>query len=506
MLALKQYELSNHLGNVLATVLDRRTMTSDKVLAYQTTFTGTTDGWTAGWSAAGTIYSATPPTTVAQNSNRLQCTATVSMGGIRKVIATTIGTAYTLTMDIDMGTAEGLYIMPRTTNGSNEFTGTNLAQVYLTSSGTYAVNFTATTSTTQLLVEKAGSVAQTFYIDNVKVEQSTPTLNSYPIADVVNAQYYYPFGSPMKTWKADGNDYRFGFGGMEKNDEIRGTGNSYTAEFWDYDARTGRRNNPDPVIKPYISSYATYSDDPINRIDPNGADDFYDRNGQLIKRTPLGNNIYVVNSSKKVFDLIYSSMMKKMDSESIDWTRVNNALAFYATPLPKLPVNENKQAVINIIWKYYLDLGYDPNKVEQFGLVDMDACGCTAQSSGPPETYEFATSNNRMLNYVRNASDIKSLWIHEYYHRQLQNGFTENDATQKGRAVHLQAYYSEVTNAVFASVSSEYRNHTINNIKTYLAGVSEDDAKTWQPKFEEALNGKFAKNKDGKYEFTLNTK
>ena len=70
ILALKQYELSNHLGNVLATVLDRRTLTSDKVLAYATNFTGTLDGWTAGWSAAGTLYNVTPPTTVSIDNNR----------------------------------------------------------------------------------------------------------------------------------------------------------------------------------------------------------------------------------------------------------------------------------------------------------------------------------------------------------------------------------------------------------------------------------------------------
>lgn len=272
MLAQKQYELSNHLGNVLATVLDRRTMTSDKVLAYATNFTGTLDGWTAGWSAAGTLYNVTPPTTVSLDNNRLQCTATTSMGGVRNVINTSVGVSYTLTLDIDMGTAEGLYIMPRASNGGNIYTGTNLAQVYVTSSGTYSVNFTASTTTTQLLVEKAGAVVQTFYVDNVKVEQSTPTLSSYPIADVVNAQYYYPFGSAMKTWKADGEDYRFGFSGMENDNEAKGDGNSYTTEFRQYDPRIGRWLSPDPLMAqfPSWSPYVYAFDNPILMNDPDG--------------------------------------------------------------------------------------------------------------------------------------------------------------------------------------------------------------------------------------------
>ncbi len=65
-------------------------------------------------------------------------------------------------------------------------------------------------------------------------------------------------------------DYRFGFNGMEKDDEITGSGNSYTAEFWQYDSRLGRRLNLDPVDQISISNYATFVNNPIFYTDPNG--------------------------------------------------------------------------------------------------------------------------------------------------------------------------------------------------------------------------------------------
>jgi hypothetical protein len=40
-----------------------------------------------------------------------------------------------------------------------------------------------------------------------------------------------------------GRVYRYGFNGQEKSDEIAGEGNHNTAEFWEYDTRTGRRWN-----------------------------------------------------------------------------------------------------------------------------------------------------------------------------------------------------------------------------------------------------------------------
>lgn len=69
-----------------------------------------------------------------------------------------------------------------------------------------------------------------------------------------------------------GNDYRFGFNGQEKVNEIAGIGNHNTAEFWEYDTRLARRWNPDPVRKPWESPYATFSGNPIYMVDPKGDD------------------------------------------------------------------------------------------------------------------------------------------------------------------------------------------------------------------------------------------
>ena len=49
---------------------------------------------------------------------------------------------------------------------------------------------------------------------------------------------------------SDSTRYRYGFNGQEKDNEVYGEGNSYTAEFWEYDPRLGRRWNCDPVSNP----------------------------------------------------------------------------------------------------------------------------------------------------------------------------------------------------------------------------------------------------------------
>jgi len=67
--------------------------------------------------------------------------------------------------------------------------------------------------------------------------------------------------------------YMFGFSGKEKDDEVyNSTGTSYTAMFWQYDSRTGRRWNLDPKPNPSISSYATFANNPIWFADNVGSD------------------------------------------------------------------------------------------------------------------------------------------------------------------------------------------------------------------------------------------
>ena len=64
--------------------------------------------------------------------------------------------------------------------------------------------------------------------------------------------------------------YRYGFGGQEMTNEIKGVGNSYTAEFWEYDPRLGRRWNLDPRPVTGISEYSVFGNNPIRFNDPQG--------------------------------------------------------------------------------------------------------------------------------------------------------------------------------------------------------------------------------------------
>lgn len=82
---------------------------------------------------------------------------------------------------------------------------------------------------------------------------------------------YFPFGSSMPGRSFNSSSYRYGFQGQEMDNEVAGvTGSHYTAEFWEYDSRLGRRWNIDPMVYPWQSSYAAFNNNPIVIIDPLG--------------------------------------------------------------------------------------------------------------------------------------------------------------------------------------------------------------------------------------------
>jgi RHS repeat-associated protein len=68
------------------------------------------------------------------------------------------------------------------------------------------------------------------------------------------------------------DDYRYGFNGMERDDEVKGVGNSYTTLFRMYDPRLGRWFSVDPKadLMPWQSPYSGMDNSPITKTDPKG--------------------------------------------------------------------------------------------------------------------------------------------------------------------------------------------------------------------------------------------
>ena len=86
---------------------------------------------------------------------------------------------------------------------------------------------------------------------------------------------YYPFGMQQTGTACSydlSSDYRYGYNGKEKDDEIKGEANSLDYGFRIYDPRVGKFLSTDPLQLqfPFMSPFIYAADDPISMIDEDG--------------------------------------------------------------------------------------------------------------------------------------------------------------------------------------------------------------------------------------------
>ena len=98
---------------------------------------------------------------------------------------------------------------------------------------------------------------------------------------------YYPFGMlmPDMSWQSSG--YRYGYNGMEMDNDIKGTGNHLSTHFRGLDPRVGRWGSTDPAEKsfPGRSSYISMGNNPVNFLDKLGDDEvFFNLDGSEVMR------------------------------------------------------------------------------------------------------------------------------------------------------------------------------------------------------------------------------
>ncbi|GAA4272075.1 RHS repeat-associated core domain-containing protein [Aquimarina gracilis] len=96
-------------------------------------------------------------------------------------------------------------------------------------------------------------------------------------AKVESYNNYYAFGMLQPNRHKDSKSYRYGFQGQEKDDEIKGEGNSVNFKFRMHDPRLGRFFAVDPLTKkyPHYSPFSFSGNKTVNAIELEGLEERY---------------------------------------------------------------------------------------------------------------------------------------------------------------------------------------------------------------------------------------
>ncbi|MCO5254176.1 MAG: hypothetical protein M9892_07435 [Bacteroidetes bacterium] len=159
----------------------------------------------------------------------------------------------------------------------------------------------------------------------------------YYVADVVSATLYYPFGQAMLSYSNEEFNYSFGMNTQEKEDDV--FEGAYSAEYWMYDSRLGRRWNNDPRPNPSISVYACFRNNPIWFSDIYG-DSIDVKFNQVLDDD--GNPTGVIN-----VEVTYTGKVLNNSSEEVDMSKVISGIE---SEFKRIIENKNIEFGNGITW------------------------------------------------------------------------------------------------------------------------------------------------------------
>ena len=135
-------------------------------------------------------------------------------------------------------------------------------------------------------------------------------------------EFYTPFGVGLKNRDFSSEKYRYGFNGMEKDDEVKGEGNSFDFGARIYDNRLGRWLSVDKIFNkyPHQSSYSFCFNSPLTFIDNNGTDVYYfDDKKRILSITIQGGDdvfyqvVEVTNWETGAITAVYTKQVEGID-------------------------------------------------------------------------------------------------------------------------------------------------------------------------------------------------
>jgi RHS repeat-associated protein len=183
--------------------------------------------------------------------------------------------------------------------------------------------------------------------------------------------------------------YRYGFNNMEKDDELKGSGNSYDFGARIYDSRVGRFLSLDPLWTQYIdwSAYAGFNDNPVVFSDPTGK-------GGVPK--------IIYENGKPVKVVVYSKIYVYTDDPNIE---VNEAARQIEG---EIEFELNRGFNINI--RYFKEGARATSRINLPIEFDIEAVGVTMEKAR-----EYAKQNDIEQDWSINFLYVHNKWDFETF-------------------------------------------------------------------------------------------
>lgn len=437
MLGLKQYELTNHLGNVMAVVTDKVREQEVQGSSYKTPgYANLTGG-----AAAATLF----PTLSASYDyypfgmlmpHRFNQDNTLQCAPVTQPIFQTI---WVNILDLDMlapsqQNAFGITNSGTLTVGENGMTITTTpsqpAEASTMVSGIQAnkevnIKLTATNNGSEpLLVQlkqqddhgewqviASTTVAYTTEVDmkGTAINNNAAKLSFVVFNGSANVKYIKGYRHDVLTGtrtisicNSDGilkDDYRFGFNGQEKDNEVKGVGNSLNYKYRMEDTRLGRFFAVDPLAKEYpeLTTYQVASNNPVWMNELEGLE------GVPVSSDPYA---YMVEGFRTYFDAGVNLLDFEFIHDFFTEDEVVPSTTLGNTTTKSVKTTTNTTTVGYYGWELFQPNAYQKNSDGTYSKIPSPKV--KVQNSTNVESNNIATTQSSPNSSVRKVNSINN--------------------------------------------------------------------------------------------------
>ena len=243
-------------------------------------------------------------------------------------------------------------------------------------------------------------------------------------ADVLSYNDYYPFGMLVPNRHGNSSSYRYGFQGQEKDDELKGEGNSLNYTFRMNDPRVGRFFARDPLAPkyPHNSPYAFSQNRVIDGVELEGLEFYYTANGSLLGCIGTNTEVRIVNQNDitKVTEYVRASYLA-----------LNQTIYDLTKPFSNENTIESLASKANLS---STSLGVDNGQLVAFaGVIDNESSG------NKGESYAIGNVTMNYLDGGGSKHGLKTLEDVTMYDNSFAQGATQSNYTAfKGKTTEEQ--------------------------------------------------------------------
>ncbi len=255
--------------------------------------------------------------------------------------------------------------------------------------------------------------------------------------------------------------YKYGFNGMEKDDEIKGSGNSYDFGARMLDVRLGKFLSADPLASwaPGWSPYRYGFDNPINCTDPTGLwEDHWqvDDDGNATLLDTEGDDIYVNDQLLSDFDFTGKE------------SALSSIGTYYHNQAGGSSLFNDKISVLNYE-------NYSLSGSSNWGLDTKPYNGQSAPRAFAYSSKQYGTADDRIVlptdgghvsTLLNNKFNFQSILSHEDIH--LGQPLDKYSFSEYGTYFELDAYKGQMQHSSWGNTTGSFKRSMLLNANDYL--------------------------------------